>query len=159
MYKLSFGLSRQRVKLSEFTRFNFAYNPGRILNMFVFLNLYSLSFWLISICFAEVFAIPKKLAFGGLEVAITQKQKLSRHRGYSAKSRLSVWYFHPRGDFKAKVGEAGATARRGEIKQQEVVRQNIENITRIGPTGSLRVVQKMCFLIPAGILKQKLRRV
>ena len=110
------------------------------------------------LCFGEVFAIPKKLASGGLEVAITQKQKLSRHRGYSAKTGLSACYVDPRGDFEAKVGGAGATARGSEIKQQDVVRQNKENITRIGPTGSLRVVQKVCCLTPTGVLKQKLRR-
>ena len=86
----------------------------------------------------------KKLAFGCFEVAIAQKQKLSRHRGYSAKTGLSACYFDPRGDFEAKVGGAGATARGGEIKQQDVVRQNRENITRIGPTGSLRMIQKGC---------------
>ena len=36
-------------------------------------------------CFADVFAIPKKLAFGCFEVAIGQKQKLSRHRATAQK--------------------------------------------------------------------------
>ena len=89
-----------------------------------------------------VFAIPKKLAFGTFEVAIAQKQKLSRRRGYSAKSGLAARYFEYRGPFKAKVGREDETARRGEIKQQEAVRQSRENIARIGPTGSFEVVEK-----------------
>ena len=100
-----------------------------------------------------VFAIPKKLAFGGLEVAIAQKQK-SRHRGYSAKIDLSVWYVYPRWAFKAKVGKEDEAARGSEIKQQEAVRQSRENITRIGPMGSLRLLQKVCFY-PHGDFKAK----
>ena len=97
---------------------------------------------MIFIYFAEVFAIPKKLAFGSFEVAIAQKQNLSRRRGYSAKSGLAARYFEYRGAFKAKVGREDETARRGEIKQQEAVRQSRENIARIGPTGSFEVVEK-----------------
>ena len=88
MYKSSFGRARQRVKLSEFKLFNFAYFPGRILNIFVFWDVYKWSFCVISLYFTEVFAIPKKLVFGSFEVAIAQKQKLSRRRDYSAKSGL-----------------------------------------------------------------------
>ena len=148
MYKSSFGLTRQRVKLSEFRQFNFAHNPKRILNILVFLNVYNWSFLLISICFAEVSAIQKKLVFGGLEVAIAQKQKLSRHKGYSAKTTLYVWYFDPRYTFKAKVGKEDEAARGSEIKQQEAVRQSKENITRIRQTGSRRMVQMICFWFP-----------
>ena len=50
-----------------------------------------------------VFAIPKKLAFGNFEVAIAQKQKLSRRRGYSAKTGLAARYFEYRWAFKAKA--------------------------------------------------------
>ena len=88
MYKSLFGRARQRVKLSEFKLFNFAYFPGRILNILVFLDDYKLSFCVISRYFTEVFAIQKKLVFGSFEVAIAQKQKLSRRRDYSAKSGL-----------------------------------------------------------------------
>ena len=97
---------------------------------------------MIFLYFAEVFAIPKKLAFGSFEVAIAQKQKLSRRRGYSAKSGLAARYFEYRCAFKAKVGRGNETARRGEIKQQDGVRQSRENITRIGPTGSFEVVEQ-----------------
>ena len=64
--------------------------------------------------------------------------------------------FDYRGAFKAKVGKENDTARRGEIKQQEAVRQSRENIARIGPTGSFEVVEKEWILIIAGLLKQKL---
>ena len=97
---------------------------------------------MIFIYFAEVFAIPKNLAVGSFEVAIAQKQKLSRRRGYSAKSGLAARYFEYRGAFKAKVGREGETARGGEIKQQDAVRQSRENIARIGPTGSFELVKK-----------------
>ena len=97
---------------------------------------------MIFLYFAEVFAIPKKLAFRSFEVAIAQKQKLSRRRGYSAKTGLAARYFDYRGAFKAKVGREDETARGGEIKQQEAVRQSRENIARIGPTGSFEVVEK-----------------
>ena len=73
---------------------------------------------------------------------LTKKQKLSRRRGYTAKSGLAARYFEYRGAFKPKVGREGETARRGEIKQQEAVRQSKENIARIGPTGSFEVVEK-----------------
>ena len=85
MYKSLFGRARQRVKLSEFKLFNFAYFPKRILNILVFWDVYKWSFCVISLYFAEVFAIQKKLVFGSFEVAIAQKQKLSRRRDYSAK--------------------------------------------------------------------------
>ena len=111
---------------------------------------------MIFLYFAKVFAIPKKLAFGSFEVAIAQKQKLSRRRGYSAKSGLAARYFEYRGAFKAKVGREDETARGGEIKQQEAVRQSRENIARIGPTGSFEVVEKEWIFIIAGLLKQKL---
>ena len=88
MYKSLFGRARQRVKLSEFKLFNFAYFPGRILNILVFWDVYKWSFCVISLYFAEVFAIQKKLVFRSFEVAIAQKQKLSRRRDYSAKSGL-----------------------------------------------------------------------
>ena len=101
-----------------------------------------MSIWLIFVYFGNVFAIPEKLAFGTFEVAIAQKQKLSRRRGYSAKSGLAARYFEYRGAFKAKVGRENETARRGEIKQQEAVRQSRENISRIGPTGSFEVFEK-----------------
>ena len=84
--------------------------------------------------------MPNKRALGGFEVAIAQKPKLSRHRGYSAKSGCAACDFDSRGAFKAKVGREDETARGGEIKQQEAVRQSMDNITRIGPTGSFRVV-------------------
>ena len=103
-----------------------------------------------------VFAIPKKLAFGGFEVAIAQKQKLSRRRGYSAKTGLAARYFEYRWAFKAKVRKEDEAARGGEIKEQEAVRQSRQIIARIGQTGSLRVVQKVCCLILTWILKQKL---
>ena len=90
MYKSSFGRARQLVKLSEFKLFNFAYFPVRILNILVFWDVYKLSFWLIFIYFVEVFAILKKLAFGTFEVAIAEKQKLSRRTGYSAKTGLAA---------------------------------------------------------------------
>ena len=97
---------------------------------------------MIFIYFANVFAIPKKLAFGTFEVAIPQKQKLSRRRGYSAKSGLAARYFEYRGAFKAKVRRENETAGRCEIEQQEAVRQSRENITRIGLTNSFEVVEK-----------------
>ena len=75
--------------------------------------------------FADVFAIPKKLTFGTFDVAIAQKQKLSRRRCYSAKSNLAARYFEYRWAFKAKVRREDETARRGEIKQQDAVRQKI----------------------------------
>ena len=103
--------------------------------------------------------MPKQLALGGFEVAIAQKQKLSRRRGYSAKTGLAARYFEYRCDFKAKVGREDETARRGEIKQQAAVRQSRENITRIDPTGPIRVVQKERVVIPAWLLKLKSRRV
>ena len=159
MYKSSFGRGRQLVKLSEFKLFNFAYFPGRILNILVFLDDYKLSFCVISRYFTEVFAIQKKLVFGSFEVAIAQKQKLSRRRDYSAKSGLVAWYFDPRWAFKAKVGSEDETARGVEIKQQEAVRQSTENIARIAPTGSFEVVEKCWICIIARRLKQKLRRV
>ena len=84
--------------------------------------------------------MPNKLALGGFEVAIAQKPKLSRHRGYSAKSGRAACEFDPRGAFKAKVVREDETDRGGEIQQQEAVRKSMENITRIGPTGSFRVV-------------------
>ena len=56
----------------------------------VFWDVYKWSFWLIFIYFVEVFAIPKKLAFGTFEVAIADKLKLSRRRGYSAKTGLAA---------------------------------------------------------------------
>ena len=114
---------------------------------------------MISLYFAEVFAIPKKLAFGTFEVAIAEKQKLSRRTGYSAKTGLAAWYFDPRWAFKAKVGREDETAREGEIKQQYAVRQSTGNIARIGSTGFFEVVEKDWILIIAGLLKQKLRRV
>ena len=103
MYKPSFGRALQRVKLREFRLFKFAYNPLLILNILVFSDVYKLSFWLIFIYFVEVFAIPRKLAFGTFEVAIAEKQKLSRRRVYTAKSGLAAWYFDPRFAFKAKI--------------------------------------------------------
>ena len=106
-----------------------------------------------------VFAIPKKLTFGTFEVAIAQEQKLSLRKGYSAKSGLAARYFEYRGAFKTKVRREDETARRGEIKQQEAVRQSKENIARIGPTGLFGVVEKEWILIIAGLLNQKLRRV
>ena len=109
--------------------------------------------------FAQVFAIPKKIAFCTFEVAIAQKQKLSRRRGYSAKIGLAAWYFDRQGAFKAKVGREDETARGSEIKQQEAVRQSMENIAQIGPTASFEVVEKEWILIIAGLLKQKLWRV
>ena len=112
---------------------------------------------MIFIYFVEVFAILKKLAFGTFEVAIAEKQKLSRRTGYSAKTGLAAWYFDPRWAFKAKVGREDETARGSEIKQQEAVRQSSENIARIGSTSSFEVVEKYWILIIAGLLKQKLR--
>ena len=90
MYKSWFGRARQRVKLREFGLFNSAYKPRRILNILVFWDVYKWSFWLIFIYFVEVFAIPKKLAFGTFEVAIAEKLKLSRRTGYSAKTGLAA---------------------------------------------------------------------
>ena len=90
MYKSSFERARQWVKLREFGLFNSAYKPRRILNILVFWDVYKWSFWLIFIYFVEVFAIPKKLAFGTFEVAIAEKQKLSRRTGYSAKTGLAA---------------------------------------------------------------------
>ena len=57
------------------------------------------------------------------------------------------------------MGREDETAREGEIKQQEAVRQSTGNIARIGSTGSFEVVEKDWILIIAGLLKQKLRRV
>ena len=34
--------------------------------------------------------MPKQLALGGFEVAIAQRQQLSRHSGYSAKNGVAV---------------------------------------------------------------------
>ena len=90
MVKSWFGRARQRVKLSEFSMFKFVYKPRRILNILVFWDFYKWSFWLIFIYFVEVFAIPKKLAFGTFEVAIAEKLKLSRRTGYSAKTGLAA---------------------------------------------------------------------
>ena len=109
--------------------------------------------------FAKVFAIPEKLAFGTFEVAIAQKQKLSRRRGYSAKSGLAARYFEYRRAFKTKVRREDETARRSEIKQQDAVRQSRQNIARIGPTIAFEVVEKEWILIIAVLLKQQLRRV
>ena len=103
---------------------------------------YKCSISLIFLYFAKVFAIPKKLAFRTFEVAIAQKQKLSRRRGYSAKSGLAARYFEYRGAFKAKVRRENETAGRCEIEQQEAVRQSKENTARIGPTSSFEVVEK-----------------
>ena len=157
MYKSLFGRARQRVKLSEFKLFNFAYFPVRILNILVFWDVYKWSFWLIFIYFVKVFEIPKNLAFDTFKVAIAETQKLSRRTGYSAKTGLAAWYFDPRWAFKAKVGSEDETARGVEIKQQEAVRQSTENIARIAPTGSFEVVEKDWILIIAGLLKQKLK--
>ena len=77
-----------------------------------------------------------------LNCCIAQKQKLSRRRGYSAKSGLAARYFEYRGAFKAKVRREDEAARRREIKQQEAVRESIGNITRIGPTSPFGVVEK-----------------
>ena len=96
---------------------------------------------MIFIYFVEVFAILKKLAFGTFEVAIAEKQKLSRRTGYSAKTGLAAWYFDPRWAFKGKVGREDETAREHEIKQQEAVRQSSENVARIGSTSSFEVVE------------------
>ena len=159
MHKSWFGRARQRVKLREFWLFKFAYNHRLVFNILVFWDVYKWSFWLIFIYFVEVFAIPKKLAFGTFEVAIAEKQKLSRRTGYSAKTGLAAWYFDSRWAFKAKVGREDETARGGEIKQQEAVRQSTRNIARIGPAGYFEVVEKGWILIIAGLLKQKLRRV
>ena len=90
MCKSLFGRARQRVKLSEFRLFKFAYNPLLIFNILVFWDVYKWSFLLIFIYFVEVFAIPKKLAFGTFEVAIAEKLKLSRRTGYSAKTGLAA---------------------------------------------------------------------
>ena len=129
------------------------------MNILAFWEVYKCSILLIFLYFAEVFAIPKKSAFGTFEVAIAQKQKLSRRSGYSAKSGLAAWYFDHRWAFKATVGREDETARGSEIKQQEAVRQSKENIARIGPAGTFELVEKGWILIIAGLLKQKLRRV
>ena len=86
MYKSSFERARQRVKLREFGLFNSAYKPRRILNILVFWDVYKWSFWLIFIYFVEVFAIPKKLAFGTFEVAIAEKTKVVTPHGLQRKN-------------------------------------------------------------------------
>ena len=158
MCRPSFGRARQRVKLREFRLFKFAYNHRLVFNILVFWDVYKWSFWLIFIYFVEVFAIPKKLAFDTFEVAIAETQKLSRRTGYSAKTGLAAWYFDPRWAFKAKVGREDETARESKRKQQDVVRQNTENISKISSTWSFEVVENNYILIIAAFLKQKLRR-
>ena len=77
--------------MSESRLFKFVYKLRRILNIFVFRDVYKWSScWLIFIYFVEVFAIPKKLVVGTFEVAIAKKLNLSRRTGYSAKTGLAA---------------------------------------------------------------------
>ena len=69
----------QDVKLSEIERFNFAYNPGRILNILMSSELINSSFLLISFYFADVFALLEKRVLGTFEVALAQKVKMASH--------------------------------------------------------------------------------
>ena len=82
----------------------------------------------------------EQLALGDFEVETAQKQKLSRHCSESTIRGVAAWGFDPGGAFEAKFERAPGQIKAGEIKQQEAVRQSRENITRIGPTGSFRVV-------------------
>ena len=95
---------------------------------------------MISLYFADVFALLRNRLLGGFEVALAQKAKTQRHCSSSAKSGLAACYFDPRCVFKAKVGQEHEALADRQIKHQEAARQSRENIARIAPSGSFSMV-------------------
>ena len=95
---------------------------------------------MISLYFADVFALLRNRVLSDFEVALAQKAKMQRHCIWSAKSGLAACYFDPRWAFKAKVGQEHGALPDRQIKHQEAARQSRENKARIAPSGSFSMV-------------------